>query len=306
MGEAKLKGLLRLNEPLAPYTAWHMGGQAERYYRPIDLSDLLEFLSSISPEEPLTWLGLGSNVLIADSGLKGTVIHTLGMEASEPEIVPSDSENLSSVLVRASAGLPCAKLAKFCAKQGLVQAEFFAGIPGTIGGALTMNAGAFGGETWRFVEKVEVVNRQGERHFRFPNQYQVAYRTAKLADKSPGEEWFIAGYFRFERGDANLASEQIKQLLRRRSETQPIGVFSCGSVFKNPPNNFAGRLIESVGLKGFRIGEVEVSPKHANFIINHGKGKAQDVLALIRHIQETVWKNHQVQLETEVRFLGFD
>jgi UDP-N-acetylmuramate dehydrogenase len=345
-----VKGVLRLNEPLAPYTAWHIGGPAARYYRPTDLLDLLAFLSSLPQDEPLTWLGLGSNVLIADTGIKGTVIHTLGMEAKEPEILNSEilevsktsevfskdsaltplaqsdlsdfrsgevssrnsySKNISStepVFVRAYSGLPCAKLAKFCAKQGIIQAEFFAGIPGTIGGALTMNAGAFGGETWHFVEKVEVVNRQGECRFRFPDEYQIAYRTAKrVAMAKPRmEEWFVAGYFRFERGDASIASDQIKQLLRRRNETQPIGVFSCGSVFKNPPGDFSGRLIESSNLKGFRIGDVEVSPKHANFIINHGKGKAQDVLALIHHIQETVWKNHQVRLEPEVRLLGFD
>lgn len=291
-----MKGVLRLNEPLAPYTAWHIGGQAERYYRPTDVSDLITFLSSLSPEEPLTWLGLGSNVLIADEGIKGTVIHTLGMEANEPEILSMDP-----ISIRVPSGLPCAKLAKFCAKQGIVHAEFFAGIPGTIGGALTMNAGAFGGETWSFVEKVEVINRFGERCFRFPKEYQISYRHVKL----PAEEWFIAGYFRFEKGDAIEASNQIKQLLRRRSDTQPIGVFSCGSVFKNPQPHFAAKLIESANLKGYRVGDIEVSPKHANFIINHGKGKAKEVLEVIHHIQETVWKNHQIRLEPEVRLLGF-
>lgn len=291
-----MRGILKLNESLAPYTAWHIGGKAQRYYRPADVSDLIQFLATLPKDEPLTWLGLGSNVLIADSGIKGTVIHTLGMDAKEPEILSIDS-----VLVRAPSGLPCAKLAKFCAKQGIIQAEFFAGIPGTIGGALTMNAGAFGGETWKCVEKVEVINRFGECHVRFPKDYQISYRTVKL----PPEEWFIAGYFRFERGDSKEASDQIKQLLRRRSETQPIGVFSCGSVFKNPPEQFAARLIESSNLKCFRIGDGEISPKHANFIINHGKAKAKDMLAIIHHIQETVWNNYQVRLEPEVRLLGF-
>jgi len=308
----KYTGILKYKESLAQHTSWHVGGEADCYYRPDNITDLLKFLSSLPEDEPLTWLGLGSNVLINDAGIKGTVIHTLGMGAKMPELLLDNNNDNNneflqnsdekSVLIRADAGLPCAKLAKFCASNSLSGGEFFAGIPGTVGGALAMNAGAFGGETWNVVEKVEVANRKGECCFRRPEEYHIGYRVVK----SPrAEEWFIAGYFRFERGDATEASQQIKQLLRRRSETQPIGVFSCGSVFKNPPSDFAARLIETANLKGYRINDAEVSSKHANFIINHGQAKAEDILNLIHYISETVWEKHQVLLQCEVRLLGF-
>jgi len=308
---------LKFNEPLAQHTSWHIGGQASRYFRPKTIDDLLKFLPTLPPDEPLIWLGLGSNVLISDEGVSGTVIHTLGMGEGNPSIVSEGSQisehaqahekvqgrdrETESVIVRAEAGLPCAKLAKFCVKHGLQGGEFFAGIPGTVGGALAMNAGAFGGETWTVVEKVEVVNRKGQRILRSPKEYKIGYRTVE----GPLDEWFIVGYFRFNRGDAGKASEHIKQLLRRRNETQPIGVFSCGSVFTNPQNDHAGRLIESLNLKGYRIGGAEISPKHANFIINHGDATAKDVLNLIQFVSEKVWEVHGVRLKTEVRLLGF-
>jgi len=290
-----MPGALTFNEPLAPHTAWRIGGCAERYYRPKDVEDLLAFLRTVPSHEPLTWLGLGSNVLIADEGIAGTVIHTLGMGAQEPTLLSN-----APIIVRAEVGLPCAKLAKFCSKQGLAGGAFFAGIPGTIGGALAMNAGAFGGVTWSYVTQVEVTNRLAERLFRKPESYQIGYRTLQM----PFEEWFIAGHFQFKEG-STTAAHDIKELLRRRRETQPIGALSCGSVFKNPPGHFAAQLIESVHLKGYKVGDAEVSPKHANFIINHGKARALDVLAIMRHIIETVFQQYQICLEPEVKLLGF-
>lgn len=293
-----MKGFLRFDEPLAEHTSWHIGGPADCYYRPYDIDDLSEFLKNLSPTEPLTWLGLGSNVLIADKGVEGTVIHTLGMKSKGPHVVSPN--HYSTKIIRVEAGTPCAKLAKFCAKEGLKSGEFFAGIPGTIGGALAMNAGAFGGETWEHVTSVEVINRFGERAFRKPEEYEIGYRTVK----GPVDEWFVAGHFQFETGDPDSANEQIKQLLRKRSETQPIGVFSCGSVFRNPLPEHAGRLIEASKLKGFGIGDAEISTKHANFIINKGKATAEDVYQLIQHIQQTVYEHHQILLHPEVRFIG--
>lgn len=292
-----MRGILKLNEPLAPHTSWHVGGNVERYYRPFDLSDLTTFLKALPLTEPITWLGLGSNVLVADAGIKGTVIHTLGMGAKDPLIVSN-----SPTIIRAEAGLPCAKLAKFCVKHGYRGGEFFAGIPGTVGGALMMNAGAFGGETWKYIETVEIINRKGERFFRQPSEYKIEYRKVTTQE----DEWFVAGHFQFEIDATIQASDNIKQLLRRRNETQPIGVFSCGSVFKNPPNGFAGRLIESCGLKGFKINDAEISTKHANFIINRGGAKACDIVALIQHIMKKVWEKHQIRLQPEVRLLGFE
>lgn len=291
-----MKGELKYQEPLASHTSWHIGGKVDRYFKPFDINDLKEFLKTVSQDEAITWLGLGSNVLVADEGLKGTVIHTQGT-LGELQLIEED-------IVYAEAGVPCAKVAKFCAKHGLTGGEFFAGIPGTVGGALAMNAGAFGGETWAQVIKVDIINRKGDLITRMPLEYNISYRTVKGPIEF-NQEWFIAGYFQFKKGDALETNLKIKQLLKKRNETQPIGVFSCGSVFKNPPGNHAARLIESSGLKGYQIGNAQISPKHANFIINLGNARAEDVLQLINHIKETVWNDHQVRLCTEVRLLGF-
>jgi len=294
-----LNSKVRFNEILAPLTSWHVGGPADQYFRPDTIEELKVFLASLPPNEPLTWLGLGSNVLIHDNGIRGTVIHLL--QAGQPSFDTTKNNQDEEKIVRVTAGIPCAKLAKFCAKHGLAEGAFFAGIPGTIGGALAMNAGAFGGETWKYVEKVEVIDHQGNLSFRTPKDYCLSYRTAI----GPENEWFVAGLFRFKVGSTEKVSKEIKDLLHKRNESQPIGKFSCGSVFKNPPNDFAGRLIEASGLKGFQIGDAQISEKHGNFIINHGHATAKDMLALIHYIQEKIWTDHQVRLETEVRMLGF-
>ncbi len=301
------KGVLQYNEPLAPYTAWHIGGPAEVYYRPSDPADLAIFLASRPTDEPITFLGLGSNVLISDKGLPGTVIHLLGsathrLQGGAPiQWVDIDPLEQSKAL-RIEAGVPCAQVAKFCAQQGLIHAEFFAGIPGTIGGALAMNAGAWGDETWQHVLQVEVINRHGQCYSRPAKDYRIHYRQVI----APHDEWFVAGYFHFGGGgDPTLIAQKIKELLRTRNQTQPIGVFSGGSVFKNPSSDYAGRLIEASHLKGARQGDAVISTKHANFIINEGKATATDVYDLISHIQATVLRDHQVFLEPEVRFLGF-
>jgi UDP-N-acetylmuramate dehydrogenase len=301
-----MRGILKVNEPLAPHTSWHIGGSADKYFRPADTADLAEFLKiEVTENEPITWLGLGSNVLIADSGIRGVVIHTLAQTGSGSIAVSESETNKEKVLIWVDAGVTCAKLAKYCAKVGLMGGEFFAGIPGTVGGALAMNAGAWGGETWRVIKQVEVINRLGERTQRFPEEYKIGYRTAKKIAQNFSEEWFVAGCFELERGDPAIATRTIKALLQERTAKQPIGVFSCGSVFKNPEGDHAGRLIEASQLKGFTIGGAQVSPKHANFILNLGNAQARDVLGLIKHIQAVVFKEHQVHLEPEVRMLGF-
>lgn len=305
----QLKGEQLFNEILAPNTSWHIGGPADRYYSPYDLEDLQAFLKQLPPEEPITWLGLGSNVLIADEGIRGTVIHTLGMKSQVQQI----SENI----IRAEAGIPCAKVSKFCAKHNLKGGEFFSGIPGTIGGALAMNAGAFGGETWPCVSKVEVINRFGEIITRSKDEYEIAYRSVRRkttlghpenileTHTEASEEWFVAGHFQFEAGDAEESTAAIKALLKKRNNTQPIGVFSCGSVFKNPQGAYVGQLIEKSGLKRYKIGGAEISTKHGNFIINTGNATAKDVLALMRYIVEKIYADHNILLESEVRVLGY-
>lgn len=296
-----MRGVLKYNEPLAPYTSWRVGGPADRYFRPADSGDLAEFFKTIKPEESITWLGLGSNVLIPDAGIRGVVIHTL-MPASFNGIQIIAIPERDTVCLRVEAGITCAKLAKYCAKAGLLGGEFFAGIPGTVGGALAMNAGAWGGETWNLITQVEVIDRFGQRKMCDHKDYAIGYRSVSRVFEGL-EEWFIAGYFEFERGDPTAASAKIKTLLKERTQKQPIGVFSCGSVFKNPEGDHAGRLIEASQLKGFRIGGAEVSSKHANFILNLGNARAEDIKQLIQHIQAVVWEKHQIRLEPEVRML---
>lgn len=288
-----LQGELREYEPLARYTSWRVGGPSKRFYKPANIADLALFLQSLPENEALIWLGLGSNVLIRDGGISGTVIFTLGCL---DQIGLLDGEGI----VRAEAGITCAKMAKFCAKHGLANSCFFAGIPGTIGGALKMNAGAFGGVTWDHVVAVETIDRHGKIHLRQPADYLIQYRSTK----GPNGEWFIAGHFRFDKGDPTILLTEIKTLLQKRSASQPIGVFSCGSVFKNPPGDFAAKLIEKTQLKGTHIGDAVVSDKHANFILNKGNATAQEIEALINLVAERVEQQHHIRLVPEVHIIG--
>lgn len=293
----KFNGLLLFNEPLGRFTTWHIGGPAKQYFRPHDNQDLQKFLQILPSTEPLFWLGLGSNVLILDAGFAGTVIHTYKMRAGL-DVLEQNLDN--GLTIRVGAGVACAKIAKFTAKHAVVGGEFFAGIPGTLGGALAMNAGAWGSETWSHVKVVEVINRQGEIFMRQPSEYKVGYRSVQ----GPEQEWFLAAHLKFLPGDQNLAQAQIKELLQRRSATQPIGLPSCGSVFRNPVGKYAAELIEASKLKGKRVGNAEVSTKHANFIINLGGATALDVETLIHDIQQQVWQDHGVELHPEVKFIG--
>lgn len=290
-----LRGQLEENILLARLTSWRVGGPAERLYRPADLDDLAVFLKTLAHDEPITWLGLGSNLLIRDGGIKGTVIMTQGL-LNEMTLQPDGT-------IRAEAGVSCAKLARFAARHEFTSGEFFAGIPGTVGGALAMNAGAFGGETWESVIKVEVLDQQGDRKERLPDEYQIAYRevTPPQADI---REWFVAGHFQFKPGDVNESRAQIRELLDKRSATQPTGEHSGGSVFRNPPNNYAAKLIEACGLKGTTEGGAKVSEKHANFIINEGTATAADIEKLIERVQTTVLKDHGIELIPEVHIVG--
>jgi len=288
----KIRGELLYNEPMSKHTSWRVGGPADIYFKPADIDDLALFLSLQEDEQPVYWIGLGSNLLVRDAGVRGTVIITSGLL--------NGLEVLESNIVRAEAGVACPKVARFAAKQNYVGAEFLAGIPGTIGGALAMNAGAFGGETWNKIIAVETLDRQGRRHQRTPNDYEIAYRSVK----GPSGEWFVSGIFEFTPGDGKQSLAEIKTLLEKRNASQPTNQPSCGSVFRNPENNYAARLIEMSGLKGFCIGGACVSEKHANFIINTGNASAADIEALISLVEEKVSQQHGVNLIHEVHFLG--
>ncbi len=284
-------GRVLFNEPMARHTSWHVGGPADVFFQPRDAHDLAAFLHSLSPGTPLHWIGLGSNLLIRDGGLRGIVISTHG--------TLDRLERLSETDVCCEAGVACARLARQCVKWGLGPAEFFAGIPGTLGGALAMNAGAFGGETWRHVVELEVIDRRGTRRTRAAREYRVGYRSVV----GPAEEWYLSARLTFER-KPEAHQDEIRALLARRKETQPIGAWSCGSTFTNPPGDHAARLIEAAGLKGFRIGGASVSIKHANFLVNEGEATARDLEQLMLHIQAAVERVHGVRLEPEVRVIG--
>jgi len=285
-------GTLRHDESLALHTSWRIGGPASSYYEPRDIDDLAAFLGQLPDEEPVFWLGLGSNLLVRDGGVKGTVISTFR--------ALSGLERVGESSVRAEAGVACPQVARFCSQLGLCGVEFLAGIPGTMGGALAMNAGAFDGETWAYVERVETVNRQGELHVRQAADYQVGYRSVK----GPEGEWFVAAVLSLAPGDSAAVSGRIRELLDKRKATQPLNQPSCGSVFRNPPGDFAARLIEAAGLKGLRVGGACVSEKHANFIVNLGEASAADVEELIRRVMDEVETQHGVTLVPEVRVVG--
>lgn len=284
---------------LAKLNTWRVGGAAKQLYQAPSLEALIEFLPTLAIDDIPVWIGLGSNVLIRDGGIPNTVILT------NPGL--GQLSMLSETVFRAEAGVTCAKVAKFCVKHDLDKGEFFAGIPGTVGGALRMNAGAFGGETWSAVVAVETINQQGEIHLRDAAEYQAGYRSVAGPGLTIGKpEWFVAGHFSLPKGDGQATQQRIKALLKKRGETQPIGLPSCGSVFRNPPGDFAARLIEACDLKGYRIGAAEVSPKHANFIINIGNATAKDIEQLIAHVQATVLEQKGIELHAEVKFLGVD
>jgi UDP-N-acetylmuramate dehydrogenase len=292
-----VSGEVRENEPMSRHTSWRVGGPAELFYRPADLEDLSLFLREMDAETPLFWLGLGSNLLVRDGGIPGVVIAAAG--------IFKDLERVAELQVRAGVSVPCTQLARQCVRWGLGPSEFFAGIPGTVGGALAMNAGAHGSETWEHVRSVTSIDRHGEVHERSPDEYQIGYRNVTRIndDHDVQDEWFVEALLEFDAG-VGASQETLKQMLTRRKDTQPLGLPSCGSVFRNPQGDFAARLIETADLKGHRIGGAEVSVKHANFIINRDDASAQDIEALISHVQRTVADVHGIDLVHEVRIIG--
>lgn len=288
----EIRGKLLQDELLSNHTSWRIGGPADFLYMPADLQDLSTFLQSLPKNMPVTWLGLGSNTLVRDSGIEGVVIITQG---SLSKLIESEPH-----LIRAEAGVSAAQLARFSARAGSTGLEFMAGIPGTVGGALAMNAGCFGGETWRLVKAVETIDRFGEIRIRPISDFEIGYRHVVR----PQDEWFVAGHFALQQGDKEKSLLDIRTLLEKRNNTQPTGTANCGSVFRNPPGNFAGRLIEECGLKGKNLGGAKVSDKHANFIVNENNATAQDVENLISEIKSIVEQRTGVRLIPEVCILG--
>ncbi|MFA6970945.1 MAG: UDP-N-acetylmuramate dehydrogenase [Gallionella sp.] len=300
---AVLRGKLSLNEAMRRHTSWRAGGLADRFYQPADLQDLRTYLCSLPSTETVVAVGLGSNLLVRDGGLRGTVLALHG--ALNELSLQADG------LIYVQAGIPGAKLARFAALHARRGAEFCAGIPGTLGGMLAMNAGCYGSEIWQHVAKVQVVTRSGELKVRTPEEYEIGYRSvARIQDagvrsqEPESSEIFVGAWLIFEQGDAEQSRKEIKELLSKRISSQPLNLPNAGSVFRNPQGDYAARLIELCGLKGMQVGGAQVSDKHANFIVNAGGASAADIENLICSVREIVAKQTGVVLHPEVKIIG--
>jgi UDP-N-acetylmuramate dehydrogenase len=290
--DAEFEARVKRDEPMSRHTSWHVGGPADVYFSPRDRADLLAFLATLPAGTPLFWLGLGRNLLVRDGGIRGVVIDT--------QSGLTRLERVNDTTITCEAGVPCARMARQCIKWALGPAEFLAGIPGTLGGALVMNAGAFGQETWPRVRSVDVCDAAGLDRRRDAREYSFGYR--HIVPPVSGE-YFLAASLQFDLRPG-ITDEAMRELLAKRKETQPIGEWSCGSTFTNPPGEHAARLIEAAGLKGFRIGDIMVSLKHANFLVNVEAATAADVEKLVAHIQDVVQQKSGVLLQPEFRTTG--
>ncbi|MBE0627976.1 MAG: UDP-N-acetylmuramate dehydrogenase [Burkholderiales bacterium] len=292
-----LRGRLLADEPMRKHLSWRTGGSADRAYVPADLEDAAQFLRGLRETEPVYFIGLGSNLLVRDGGIRGTVML---MHCSRAAV------RMDGELLYAEAGAASPKVARYAATRGYAGAEFLAGIPGTVGGALAMNAGCYGSQTWDRVERVLMLGRGGELRRREPGDFDIGYRHVALRQGGLGSlEWFAAAWFGFERGEGAAALARIRKLLQQRIKEQPLALPNAGSVFRNPPGDHAARLIEACGLKGHAIGGARVSEKHANFIVNPvGAGSAADIEGLIEFVRQTVLAKCGVDLLPEVRIIG--
>ena len=294
-----LRGELRANEPMSRHVSWRAGGPARRFFAPADLEDLSIFLGQLPEDEPVLFVGLGSNLLVREGGWRGTVVMMYGA---------GRAPRMEEGLLYAEAGVACPKVARFAADQNLGSAEFLTGIPGTVGGALAMNAGCYGGETWDIVDRVVTINRHGQLRRRGKEEFEFGYRHLELKSDvaSDGDEWFASAHFRLPEGDREESREIMKALLSKRRASQPLQLPNAGSVFRNPPEGkTAARLIQSSGLKKLERNGARISEKHANFIVNPGgAGSAADIEWLILQVQEKVEESKGVRLVTEVKIVG--
>lgn len=287
----KIKSPIFTQHPLNRYTTWRVGGPGEVVLIPASIEDIQIVLQSIPEDYPVTWLGLGSNILIQDAGLPGLIVITQGSVLNQTKI--------EGDIVYAQAGVPCGQLARVVARNDKAGLEFLAGIPGTVGGALAMNAGCYGGETWDHVSHVETIDRQGIIHTRQKDEFKIAYRSAIFSKK----EYFLGAYFHVTAGNKAEGLLKIKTMLDKRNLAQPTNLPNCGSVFKNPEGHFAAALIQGCGLKGHKIGGAQISEKHANFIVNIDNASSADILALIALAKESVKEKFEIELQQEVKVM---
>jgi len=286
-----LQGLLRRHEPMSRHCSWRAGGHAALYFQPVDRDDVIHFLQQLRSPIPLYWVGLGSNLLVRDGGFAGAIVNTRKLNRIHLTAV----EELS-----VEAGVSAVKVARFAAEKALAGMEFLAGIPGTLGGALAMNAGAFGSETWGFVSEVETIALDGRRHWRKPDEFAIAYRSVE----GPADEGFLQARLQLQASSQEICRERIRELLASRASSQPLQQACAGSVFRNPEGDFAGRLVEAAGLKGLRCGGASVSTQHANFIVNDQQARAADIEALMARVVDTVASRYGIRLQAEVKIIG--
>ena len=292
ISERRWRGTFKRDEALARHCTWRCGGRADAWFEPADRADLTAFIAAQPAASTLYWLGLGSNVLVRDGGVRGTVVST---SAGLTRHRWQDGEHLY-----AECGVTCARLAREGAARDRAGLEFLAGIPGTLGGALRMNAGALGAEIWEFVVWAELIDSDGQVRRYARDRFEIAYRHVRL----PCPGWFVAALLHLPDSAGGQGAERIRQVLAQRSATQPTGKATCGSVFKNPPGDYAGRLIEQCGLKGHAVGGCHVSSVHANFIVNDDNASAADIEGLIHAVQQGVAAATGIVLEPEVQIIG--
>jgi len=282
------------NEPLSKHTSWKIGGAADGFITPTNLEKLIETMKILT-EEQIPWkvLGKGSNLLVLDQGFRGAILH---LGSKEFEQIEFDRNT-----VKVGANTSIIRLANVTAKQGLSGFEFAGGIPGTVGGAIYMNAGAHGSDISKVLVKAEILLENGIIERWNNSDFEFTYRKSRL-QKNRGI--ILNALFQLQPGDRK---EMIKQMVRskeRRTKTQPYHLPCAGSVFRNPEGDYAGRLIEELGLKGYQIGGAQISTMHANFIVNIGQATAQNVLTLIQMVQKKVYDTYGITLKTEVEVVG--
>lgn len=287
-----LKGKISLNEPLARFTTFRIGGEADYYVEPADADDALNIVRYLNKQGvPYYVMGNGSNVLISDDGIRGVVINT---EASFNYL---KHENGS---ITAGSGVKVAKFVDYCIQNGYQGVEMLAGIPATVGGALVMNAGAYEGETSTYVTEVTTIIDNEIKHLS-KEECGFRYRNSNLKGSVILEASFV-----LPEGSKEEVSKRRKELLLKRNDSQPVEIPNAGCIFKNPEGHKAAILIEQCGLKNSSFGGAVVSPKHANFIVNSGNATANDVIELVKVIRKTVKDKTGVELEMEVKLIGFE
>jgi len=295
-GLSKIGGReIRFGCPMTRFTTFRVGGKVAALYFAQELPDLQRMVSYLAEENtPYLVVGKGSNILVKDNGFEGVVILLRG----ELAVIENNSKN--DQIIFAGGGLSIGELMKYCTLNGLSGLEFLAGIPGTVGGAVAMNAGAFGEEIGSMVREIQMVTQKGEL-IRLDHSHLIfSYRELAI----PKGSLIFKVRFRLNRESPEVIGKMVADYLSKRKARQPLEYPSGGSIFKNPPNDFAGRLIEKTGLKGERIGGAMISPKHANFIVNTGGARAEDILALMEMAREKVWEETGVELEPEIRVVG--